>query len=254
MMQKMMPAALLAAMVVGTSVPAAAQSRAWEDRVFAGVSFGLESGSTDITDARTRTIYAEPASITTTSSFDSDSILDFQVGARVYGNVGVSLAYHAESSTAAAQVSGSIPHPLFFDRPRSFSNEIDGVDRDEHATHLQIGYMVPLNDKIDMYVYGGPSFFRVKQELVSDVAVAEQGAPFNTVVVQPTFQEFKKNATGYNVGVDLAYMFMTTDTLRLGVGGFARLTKATAELTVDGATVETDLGGFQVGIGARIRF
>lgn len=247
-------AALMAAVLIGASQTAFAQSRAWDDRVFASVSFGAETGSTDVASSRAFTIYAEPATVSSATTFDSDSILDFQVGARVFGNFGVSVAYHTQSSSSTADVSGSIPHPIFFDRPRSFAESIDGIDRDEYATHLQVGYMVPFNDKLDMYVYGGPSFFRVSQEVVDDVTVAEQGAPFTNVVVQPSFAVRKKSATGYNVGVDLSYMFYSTDTVRLGLGAFARMTGAKADITVGESTVETDLGGFQFGIGARFRF
>ena len=33
--------------------------------------------------------------------------------------------------------------------------------------HLQFGYMLPLNDKLDVHVYAGPSFFHLSQDVVS---------------------------------------------------------------------------------------
>ena len=253
-MHRPLRAALMAAVLVGVSLPAAAQSTPWEDRVFAGISFGFEAGTSTITDSRTFVVYEEPGSLQSTSRFDSDGIIDISLGARVWSNMGVAIGYHAKSTTGTAEVQGSIPHPIFYDRPRSFTDSIDGIDRDESATHVQIGWMIPVNDKVDVFVYAGPSFYRLKQEVVSDLAVAEQGPPFTSVVVQPTVSLLKENVTGYNVGADATYMLYTSDTLRFGLGGFLRFTGATANINLGDATTETDLGGVQFGVGARLRF
>lgn len=253
-MHRTLRAALVAAMLAGGGQPAWAQGMEWTDRVFGSVSFGFEGGSAEVSDSRSFTVYGESASIGSTSSFDADSIIDVQLGVRAWRNLGVALAYHAQSTTGTADVSGSIPHPIFFDRPRNFSESLDGIDRDEQATHLQIGWMVPFNDNLDVFLYGGPSFFRLSQELIADVTVAEQPPAFINVVVQPNLETRKKNATGFNVGADVAYMLYTTDRVRLGVGGFLRFTRATAEVSLANSVVETKLGGVQTGVGLRVRF
>jgi hypothetical protein len=252
---KTLRAALTAVVLLGVSLPAAAQSTPWEDRVFGGISFGIDSGSADVTDSRTISVYGESGTLSSTSGFDADGIIDFSVGARVWRNMGAAIGYHSKSSTGVAEITGSIPHPQFFDRPRSFSDSVDGIDRDENATHLMIGWMLPVNDNLDVFVYGGPSFYRLSQEVVSDLAIAEQGPPYTSIVVQPTIDVRKKSATGYNIGADATYIVYTTESVRLGIGGFMRFTGATADLRIsDNSTVETDLGGFQIGIGARVRF
>ena len=253
-MHRTLRAALMAAVLVGASQPAAAQSAPWEDRVFAGVSFGIEGGSADISDSRSFPIYGEAATLVSNAGFNADSIVDFSVGARVWRNMGVAIGFHAQSTTGSGDIQGSIPHPIFFDRPRTFTDPIDGIDRDEYATHLQLGWMVPLGDNLDVFVYGGPSFFRISQEVVSDIAVAEQGPPFTSVVVQPTIALRKENATGFNIGADASYMFYTRDRLRLGVGGFLRYTGATADIALSNSSISTDLGGIQFAVGARVRF
>ncbi|MEZ5288833.1 MAG: hypothetical protein R2712_29345 [Vicinamibacterales bacterium] len=254
MMHRTLRAALIAAVVVGLGQPAFAQGTPWEDRAFASISFGFEGGGAELSDARDFSIYGESARIISNTSFDPDSILDFSVGARVVRNFGVAIGYHTKSSTGVADIQGSIPHPIFFDRPRNFTSAEDGIDRDEHAVHLQFGWMLPLREKLDVFLFAGPSFYRLSQELVSDVTLAEQGPPFTSVVVQPNIELRKENATGYNAGADVTYMLKTTDSIRLGVGGFIRVTGATAKLALANGTVETDLGGLQFGIGGRIRF
>jgi hypothetical protein len=253
-MPRTLRAALMAAVLMAASQPAAAQSTPWDDRVFAGVSFGIEGGSADISDSRSLPVYGESATLVSNASFNSDAIIDVFVGARVWKNVGVAIGYHAQSTTGSGDIQGSIPHPIFFDRPRTFTDPIDGIDRDEYATHLQLGWMAPLGDNLDVFVYLGPSFFRLKQEVISDIAFAEQGPPFTSVVVQPTIAVRKENAVGFNIGADATYMFYTRDRLRLGVGGFLRYTGATADIALGNSSISTDLGGIQFAVGARVRF
>jgi hypothetical protein len=252
--QMTMRAALMAAVLFGASQTAIAQSRQWEDRVFAGVSFGFEPGTEKASQTSTLAIYGENGTIASNSSFDANAIVDLNLGVRVKKNFGIGVAYHSGKADGSADVTGSIPSPIFFDRPRSFSESVGGFERTEYATHLQFGWMLPVNDNLDVFVYAGPSFYRVSQDVVVDVAVGEQAFPFSNVVVNPVLGLAKRNATGYNIGTDVAYMLYTTDTVRIGVGGFLRVTGAQADLRAGDSTIEADLGGIQYGIGLRFRF
>lgn len=252
-MHRTLRAAVMAAVLVGVSQPAAAQTP-WEDRVFAGVSFGLEAGTETASQTRNFTVYAENASLVSNSTFDRNSIIDLTLGVRVWKNFGVAVAYHTGTANGSADVTGSIPHPLFFDRPRNFTERATGFERTEYATHLQFGWMLPLSERIDVFAYAGPSFYRVSQDVIADVNIGEQGFPFANVVASPILAVAKRNKTGYNAGVDATYMFYNTDTVRLGVGGFVRVTGATATLRAGDSSIDTDLGGVQFGLGARIRF
>ena len=256
MKQRTLRAALMTAVLVGVSLPASAQPTPWEDRVFVNLSFGVDTGTTEIAQSGTLPdlIYGEPATFQTDAEFGSFAIFDFAVGARIYRNVGVAIAYHTGGTTGDGTISGTVPHPQFFDRPRSFTQAFDDAERDEHATHLQIGWMVPVNDKLDVFIYGGPSFYQVTQEMVTNISFTEQGPPYTNVTVLANVQRQKENATGYNFGVDGTYFAYTADQWRLGVGGFLRFTGATAKFNVGGTTFETDAGGVQFGFGARLRF
>jgi hypothetical protein len=249
-------AVLMTAAFVGISLPAYAQQTPWEDRFFANISFGVDTGTTDIALSGTlpEPIYGETATFQADAEFGSFAIFDIAFGARVYRNVGVAIAYHTGGTTGDGTVSGTVPHPQFFDRPRHYSVAFDDADRDEHATHLQIGWMVPINDKIDVFISGGPSFYQVTQELVTNIAFTEQGPPFTNVTVLPQISRQKDNATGYNFGVDGTYFVYTADQWRFGVGGFLRFTGATARFSIGGTEVETDAGGVQFGFGGRVRF
>lgn len=254
MMQRTLRAALMAAVLVGVAQSASAQSTPWEDRIFANISFGVDTGTTDIAANRAFVVYGETGIVDITASYGSFAIFDVGFGARVYRNVGVAIAYHTGSTKGDGALSGSVPHPQFFDRPRTVTESFNDADRDEHATHLQFGWMVPVSDKFDVFISGGPSFYNVSQEFITSLSFVEQGPPFTNVTVLPGISRLKDNAVGYNFGVDASYFLFASDRMRLGVGGFLRFTGATAAFTVDGSTFETDAGGVQFAVGARFRF
>jgi hypothetical protein len=233
--------------------PAAAQVRTWEDRVMVGVSFGVQASSEDINGSSTFPIYEEQGTVNSQSSFGSGVLFDVMVGVRVWRNLGVAGAFSAYSASGDGTVEGTVPHPLFHDRPRSFSQPVSDLDRKENAGHLMIGWMVPLSDRFDLFVYAGPSFFRLKQDVVDSVDVPSEQPPFTSVTVNPHTTTYQKSSTGYNVGADASYFFNDSDRLRFGVGGFFRYAGASADIGPDGS-ISTDVGGPQFGVGARVRF
>jgi len=227
-----------------------AQTATWADRGYINVGWGVESGSSAMSDARTSTIYEETATVTSSSGFTSGSLFDVGAGLRIWKNLTVGAAYHQEQNDTEGTLTGSVPSPIFFNRPRTFTTTVPGLERKEKAVHAQLGWVFPIGDKFDAMIYGGPSFFRVEQTVVSDVTFTE-GA---SVVATPTETVRKKSQTGYNVGTDITYIVWSNDNVRLGVGGFFRFATADVALQMLTSEVETKVGGAQFGFGARFRF
>lgn len=238
----------------GVAQDVQAQGGTWADRGYVNIGFGVESGSSSIADTLNFVIYEEPGTVTTTSSFTSGNILDAGFGFRVWRNMTVGIAYHQEENDSDATLTGSVPSPIFFNRPRNLSQNVTGLVRKEKATHLQFGWALPLNEKFDVLLFAGPSFFRLDQDVVSEVGIGERGSPFTEVVAQPERATRKNSATGFNAGFDATYILWSNDDVRIGAGGFVRFAKATASIMVLGSEQDTDVGGVQVGFGARIRF
>jgi len=224
-----------------------------DDRIFIAIGFGVESGSSDMADTKTYTLYDEPATTSTSTSWTSGSIFGGGLDIRLIKNFTVGVHYHQETNTTDAAITGTAPHPVFFNRPRNFEATAGGLYRRENAVHLTLGWVVPINSKVDVLVTGGPSFFRLEQDVVSDVSVAETGN-FTTVVAQPTISTQSRSVTGYNAGVDASYLLWQNDNVRLGAGGFMRFTGATTDVFMLTNNVETKVGGLQFGFGGRIRF
>jgi hypothetical protein len=209
-----------------------------------------------MTDSRTGTIYDEAATITTSSTFTSGSLFDVAVGLRIWHNLTVGAGYHQEQNDTEGKLSGAIPSPVFFNRPRTLDQNVPGLDRKEAATHLMIGWVVPIGAKFDVLVSGGPSFFRLTQEVVSDVVPVENSNNFATVAAHETITERGKSVTGFNVGMDATYILWQNDSVRLGAGGFVRFTQADFDVQMldAGTTQPTKAGGIQFGFGGRLRF
>lgn len=238
----------------GTTRTASAQGATWADRGYINVGWGVESGSSAMTDTRTSTIYEETATVVSTSNFTSGSLFDVGVGIRVWRNLTVGAAYHQEQNDTEGSLTGTVPSPVFFNRPRTLSQAVPGLDRKEQASHLVIGWVMPFGDKLDVMVFGGPSFFRVEQETVSDVLFVEEGGTFATVGARETIISRKKSQTGYNVGADVTYIVWSNDSIRLGAGGFVRFTQADMDIEMLSSSQPTKAGGVQFGFGARLRF
>jgi len=250
-MQKIAVALLICAALVCSSREAAAQ---WTDRGYINFSTGIESHSSDLNDTRNYVLYDEPATTTTSSTVSSGNIISFGGGVRVFRNLSVGGEYHMENNKTDVAITGSVPNPIFFNRPRPLNATVPQLQRKESAGHLQFGWMVPVGAKFDVLAFGGPSWFRIEQEVVSDVVIAERGLPFTEVVVQPTVVNRKQSVVGYNVGVDATYIIWQNDRVRLGAGGFLRYSAAKANVLLMTNEVGADAGGVQYGIGARFRF
>ena len=255
-MNKTVVVLLVAFSVFAGSARVASAQGAATDRGYINIGWGVESGSSAMTDTVTASIYEESGTYTSSADFTSGSLFDVGVGLRVWRNLTVGAAYHQEQNDTTGHITGSIPSPVFFNRPRSVDAAVEGLERKEMATHLVLGWWVPLGSKADVMVFGGPSFFRINQDTVSAVTFGENGGAFTTVAVDPDITTRSKSVTGFNVGFDATYIVWSNDSVRIGAGGFMRFTQASADIQMldAGSAQSTDVGGLQFGFGGRIRF
>lgn len=240
--------------VVGLALPplASAQPAAPATRGFFSVFGGVQSSDGASSQSGTFSTYDEGGSFAAAQSFDGGTVLSIGGGVKVWRNLAVGAAYTRVADEQAARVTVTAPHPLLFNTPRTASIDQAGLKHDENAFHLQVLYVVPVGEKFEIAIGGGPSFISVKHDVVTDARFSEVGAPFTAITVNNVVvRQADETATGFNVGAEAAF-FVTRN---LGVGGFARWAGAKADLDVgNGSTVEVDLGGPQFGGGVRIRF
>ncbi len=240
-----------ALLFAGTSA-AQAQMLPWEDRGFVTFSFGFQAGSQTFDETATPVIYGENALITVPHSVDGGALIDFSGGARVWKSLGIGLGYSRTSSSEAPTLTAQIPNPIIFNSPRSATASSGDLEHIESAIHLQFLWMLPLSNEFRIALILGPSFYNITQDLVGNIAIAEGPPPYGTVAITSVeVLTQSERATGFTAGADATYLFTPT----FGVGGFMRFTGADADMeTAGGGTVTVEAGGFQLGVGARVRF
>ena len=167
-----------------------------------------------------------------------------------YLGVGIGVTRYSKSTPVA--FSASVPHPFFFNRARSVSGDISDLDREELAVHVQARGTFAPTRSVQVIVFGGPSFFTVKQGVVNDFEVIET-YPYDTATfsraLSTTVDESK---VGFNVGGDVGYFF----TRQVGVGGSVQWAATTIDAPAPNGTgtFEIKAGGVQAGLGVRFRF
>ena len=236
--------AVLAA-AAGTAAPAAAQ----DGRIGLHVNFGAQGGSGDISQRLTPTIYDETATIDISQTYESGPLVDVGGDYIVFGHFGVGASYSHTSGDGNAAVAGEIPHPLYYDLPRGAVASATGLNHVENAVHVSALYRFAATPKLDVTVGIGPTFFSVKQDLITRVNVSEDtSGPVMTV----SASELSDSAVGVNVSADASYMV----TRNIGAGLLLRFAKSTATLTSPdiAGSVDVRAGGFQVAVGLRVRF
>jgi hypothetical protein len=232
---------------------ASAQALPWEGRGFFNVNFGLQFVAEDLATTNTSfSLYDETGTLTTAQTIDSSApFLDFGAGFRVGGNFGVGFSYSRMSATGAAAVQAKVPSPIYFDQPRTATATLSDLDHVENGYHFQVLWMLPITDKVDIMLSGGPTWFSLTQGIVMSPQITEVGPPYTTVNMTVSQSSATDSAIGYNLGADLTYRFANN----FGVGAMVRYAAATVSITPDGSEAsDVKVGGFQFGGGLRIRF
>jgi hypothetical protein len=233
-MIKVAIAAVFAVVVAGiaTAPVAEAQVRPWEDYGYVNINYAYQSGDRAFAESLSAPIFGETATYGASHVSGGGGGLDIGAGVRV------------------ASVSGEVPNPLFFNRPRPVAVDLTGLEYQELGVHLQAVWVLPLSEKVIVSVGGGPSFFNVDQSLLGAVTVGQETAPFDRVSIAASSVTASKAAVGGNVGVDVTYMF----TEQLGGGAFVRWTGGSLDLPAAGGAQSIDVGGVQSGAGLRVSF
>jgi hypothetical protein len=232
------------------AVPAAAAAQSDAQRVYAGISGGVQVSDTGLAQSFSVQKNFEAAPIEVDIDSKQGVLVDGGVVVRLAGRFGVGFALSVATAETDAEVTASVPHPLFFRQPRSIAGTA-GVDRRDVAGHIQAAYILP-GDRLQLIVAGGPSLFKVRQTLVTDVTYSESypfdTATFSSAVTTDATSDLK---VGFHAGVDVTWKFSR----HVGIGGVARFSRAQVTLDVaNNPSIEVDAGGFQAGGGLRFTF
>jgi len=220
-------------------------------RGFLVVNGGYQLTANDFSDGATKRENGEDGRFDTTYTVKGGPSFDVAGGATVWRSLGVGVGVSRFSVSTPTDMTASVPHPFFFNRPRSIGGEVPGLKREELAVNVQVAGMFPIGARMQAMLFGGPSFFQVKQGVVTDFTYSES-YPYDVA----TFSSAATNSasvskTGFNAGADVAFFF----TRQLGVGGTVQFAGTSVDLPAGGGqTQSVKVGGGRAGGGLRLRF
>ncbi len=219
------------------------------EKVFFSAGLLFQVNSNDFDDSSTFRRNAENGRLDTAYDVGGGLAFDVSGSYLVWKQLAVGVGLTLFSASTTTTINAQVPHPFFFNQPRTVTGEVDG-DRSETAVHIQARWLIPVSPKMLVTVFGGPSFFSVEQDIVSDLEFSES-YPFDTATFTRAIAASQsESAVGVNIGGDVAYYF----TPNVGVGGTVQYSGATVQMTVPSGTADVKAGGLQVGGGLRLRF
>ena len=234
--------------VIGAAVPAAGLA---QPRVGVAVNAGTQATATAFTTRATLTLHRENGDLRADYGVDAGALIDLGASVRLWRQVGLGVGVSRFQTTGAAGVAAGLPHPFHLEQFRAIDGSVAAARR-ETAIHVQVRVGATVANRLDVTLFGGPTFFDVAQALVADVLFTDT-YPYDTATFSsaPTVRQ-SASAVGFNAGVDLA----TYLTPIVGVGALVRFSRAIIDLTQPdgGGSLAVTAGGLHVGGGLRLRF
>jgi len=230
-----------------------AQAQEWTGDGFLSINGGGQIGDRQFEANLSVPKFDEIAEFETDHDLGGGGILNVVGVLRVWRSLGVGAGFSLQESTDDISGSGTVPNPLFFDRPRPVSFTETGLKHREIGIHLSAVYVIPVSERFRVSLFGGPTLFRVRQDLVSDITLGpETDAPLFETVSVASVATSSVNGTGGggHVGFDGAFLLNE----QLGFGGFFRFAGGSVDLPTGNSMTSVGVGGAQLGGGLRVSF
>ena len=209
---------------------------------FVGINVGAQPNRRTVSTSTSFPLYDETAKVNANHRVGSGPVVGIAGGYQIWRRLVIGAEFTTFSSKGSAQAAASIPSPLFFNQPLAVNVTVPNLERKERAFHLSAMWFAPVTNDIDVAFSVGPSAIHVSQQLVATGSVAN-----GTQNLTLTPKDESGTAAGVNVGFEGIYKF----TPRYGGALFVRYARGSLNLP-DAQKVVA--GGFQVGLGARVRF
>ncbi len=242
---------LVSSLVVAAAVTAAAPALAQpQERVFISINGAVQTTKNPFTDRFGFEVGEEPGFTETEYPVEGAVVIDGSVAVRLWGPLAAGVAFSQFQRDEVVTTVSSVPHPFFFEMPREVIGDAE-VSRSERAVHVQAVLRFKVSRPVAISVFGGPSFFDLEQDVVSEIQY-DEAFPYDTATFRRALTtQVSGSAVGFNVGADVAWMF----TRNVGIGGLARFSRATLGVDLPvGRSRSLEMGGFTGGGGLRIAF
>ena len=233
------------------------------ERFVVWVDLGFRPASRTFGSNRVFPVFSEMGTFQANYAIGEGSIIDGGVSFRFWRNLAIGLDVSSYRSVHSALITAELPHPFFFDLPRTTTGVAGGLERQEFGAHIRALWMMRFADWLVVSASVGPSLINARQDLIASVEHTEVGFPFDEVIFAGhTVNGQSQTTFGMNGGVDidtfvlhkLPFLSRYEVMSAIGIGVLIRYVWGSVDLMVGDVPVDVDLGGLQVTTGLRFRF
>ncbi len=214
-------------------------------------NMGPRTAAEPLTHTFSLPLFLEDATVSNEVSGSSSPFIDIGGHYRLGGRIWAGLAFTSSSWSSSGDIAAEVPSPFYFNEFTTATTMVRDLKGSERGTHLSLGYLQPLGQRLNLMIFGGPSRLAVTHDLITDLAF-DGAYPFQApVITSATRQEVSGSGWGFNLGADLAYRLSPA----LSVGGLIRMSRSSVTLfAAPGNEVTLNAGGVQAGGGVRLSF
>ena len=141
-------------------------------RGFVAINGGLQSGSKGFSQdslVDSPLFGPEDGTLTARHPGGDATVFDVSVGARLWRQLGVGVGVSRLSRSETVGLTGQLPHPFRFDRPRAVDGTEAGVAREGDGTACARPVGDSVSQSVEVALFGGPTFFSVSQAFVTGI-------------------------------------------------------------------------------------
>lgn len=228
-----------------------AQAAGKAGRGYLGASIGAVVTASTASAPVPVAVYGESVRLDTRASWPAAATVELDGGVRLWRDFGLAVTVARSRRDGTSTVSGSIPHPYFFNQPRTLQADGLSLARTETAAHIGLLWRHRVSRRLTVAAVVGPSVVAVAQDVISGITWSET-YPYTGVELSGTTSARRtSSATGGHAAGDLVIIVAR----QLGVTGGVRYSHAEVALeAAPGQRVEVDLGGVVVRGGVRWLF
>ena len=235
-----------------------------EPRVILGTTLGVQFVKDAFSQHIPLRLHGEQGEFAALYNVTAGLAYDAGAAVRVWGPLGLGVELANVRTKTSTDIEAQVPHPVFLGLARRLSASVDNLVRREQAVHMQGQYWRELWDALFVRVFGGPTLFRLRHDLVSGIE-ATDGPTVDDVMLAGHRRITQSRAdVGYNIGLDVSYFglqrlgFLGRHEIldRMALAFVVRYSQGTSAIQVSGGTVqpEYELGGTHLGAGLRVAF
>src|SRR5438552_660566 len=148
---------------------AAQENPAWPERTFVAIDVPVQLLKNDFSESLR---FADTIRKTENVSFDArypstrGALFDLGAGVRVTRRLGVGLMVSQFQRSSSGSFSLTVPNPLVANQPLNLAGPVSGLNHSELGVHVQALYALPLGKSTRLMLFGGPSIFKTKLDVV----------------------------------------------------------------------------------------